>query len=197
MQRRIEDDKIYLKFGYNPNFSNALKKYCGAKWQSETNEWMFDNRFEDKSNDLLLHYYGCSYRSDEKIRVEFKPTDFYDTNSGIVKIKNLMMVWRDSRDADVNLNSNTIIIKGNFPKSGGSTRYPTVFDSLDDIDDSIVLETILYKEFYDTLSNLDKSKIVITKYFNSHNQPDKNKLIDKKQELLNQIAEIDAQLNNL
>lgn len=25
MQRRIEDDKIYLKFGYNPNFSNALK----------------------------------------------------------------------------------------------------------------------------------------------------------------------------
>lgn len=111
MQRRIEDDKIYLKFGYNPNFSNALKKYCGAKWQSETNEWMFDNRFEDKSNDLLLHYYGCSYRSDEKIRVEFKPTDFYDTNSGIVKIKNLMMVWRDSRDADVNLNSNTIIIK--------------------------------------------------------------------------------------
>lgn len=25
MQRKIEDDKIYLKFGYNPNFSNALK----------------------------------------------------------------------------------------------------------------------------------------------------------------------------
>lgn len=108
-----------------------------------------------------------------------------------------MMVWRDSRDADVNLNSNTIIIKGNFPKSGGSTRYPTVFDSLDDIDDSIVLETILYKEFYDTLSNLDKSKIVITKYFNSDNKLDKNKLIAKKQELLKQIAEIDEQLNNL
>lgn len=108
-----------------------------------------------------------------------------------------MMVWRDSRDADVNLNSNTIIIKGNFPKSGGSTRYPKVFDSLDDIDDSIVLETILYKEFYDTLSNLDKSKIVITKYFNSDNKLDKNKLIAKKQELLKQIAEIDEQLNNL
>lgn len=197
MQRKIENNKIYLKFGYNPNFSNALKKYCGAKWQSETQEWMFETRFEDKSNDLLLHYYGCSYRSDEKIRVEFKPTDFYDTNSGVVKIKNLMMVWRDSRDSDVNLNSNTIIIKGNFPNSSGSMRYPTVFDSLDDIDDSIVLETILYKEFYDTLSNLDKSKIVITKYFNSNNKLDKNKLIAKKQELLNQIAEIDEQLNNL
>ena len=64
MQRKIENNKIYLKFGYNPNFSNALKKYCGAKWQSETQEWMFETRFEDKSNDLLLHYYGCSYRSD-------------------------------------------------------------------------------------------------------------------------------------
>ena len=197
MKRRIEDDKIYLKFGYNPNFSNALKKYCGAKWQSEAQEWMFETRFEDKSNDLLLHYYGFSYRSDEKIRVEFNPADFYDTNSGVVKIKNLMMVWRDSKDSDVNLNSNTIIIKGNFPNSGGSMRYPTVFDSLDDIDDSIVLETILYKDFYDTLSNLDKSKIVITKYFNASNQPDKNKLIAKKQELLKQIAEIDDQLNNL
>ena len=197
MQRKIKDDKIYLKFGYNPNFSNALKKYCGAKWQSETKAWMFDHRFEDKSNDLLLHYYGFSYRSDKKIRVEFNPADFYDTNSGVVKIKNLMMVWRDSRDADVNLNSNTIIIKGNFPKSGGSMRYPTVFDSLDDIDNSIVLETILYKEFYDTLSNLDKSKLIITRYFNSDNQLDKNKLIVKKQELLKQIAEIDEQLNNL
>ena len=42
MQKRIEDDKIYLKFGYNPNFSNALKKYCGTKWQSNTKEWVFE-----------------------------------------------------------------------------------------------------------------------------------------------------------
>lgn len=197
MQRQIKDDKIYLKFGYNPTFSNALKKYCGAKWQSETKEWVFENRFEDKSNDLLLLYYGFSYRSDEKIRVEFKPTDFYDTNSGIVKIKNLAMVWRDSRDSDISLRSNTVIINGNFPNSGGSMRYPSVFDSLDDIDDSIVLETILYKEFYDTLSDHDKSKLIITRYFNSDNQLDKNKLIAKKQELLEQIAEIDKQLNEI
>lgn len=197
MQRQIKDDKIYLKFGFNPNFSNVLKKYCEAKWQSDTEEWVFDTRFEDKSNDLLLLYYGFSYRSDEKIRVEFKPTDFYDTNSGIVKIKNIVIVWRDSRDNDVSLRSNTVIIKGNFPTSGGSMRYPRVFDSLDDIDDSIVLETILYKEFYDTLSDHDKSKLIITRYFNSDNQLDKSKLIAKKQELLEQIAEIDKQLNEM
>ena len=32
MQRRKDADKIYLKFGYHPDFSNALKTYCGAKW---------------------------------------------------------------------------------------------------------------------------------------------------------------------
>lgn len=193
MQRRKDADKIYLKFGYHPDFSNALKTYCGAKWYSDAKEWVFDDRFEDKSNDLLLRYYGFSYRSDEKLRVEFNFVDFYDTTSGSVKIANLPIVWRESRDSEVCLRTHTVLLSGDFPTSGGSANHPRIFNVSSDIDESIRLETVLYKEFYDTLSSLDKSKLVITKELT--NQPDKNALLAKKQELLNQIAKIDEQLS--
>lgn len=195
MQRRKDVDKIYLKFGYHPDFSNALKTYCGAKWYADTKEWGFEDRFEDKSNDLLLRYYGFSYRSDEKIRVEFNFVDFYDTTSGSVKIANLPIVWRESRDSEVCFRTHTVLLSGDFPKSGGSVNHPRIFNVSSDIDESIRLETVLYKEFYATLSSLDKSKLVITKELT--NQPDKNALLAKKQELLNQIAKIDEQLRHL
>lgn len=104
-------------------------------------------------------------------------------------------LWRESRDSEVCFRTHTVLLSGDFPKSGGSVNHPRIFNVSSDIDESIRLETVLYKEFYATLSSLDKSKLVITKELT--NQPDKNALLKKKQELLNQIANIDAQLRHL
>lgn len=194
MNKRTQDNKIYLKFEYNMPFANDLKKYCGAKWQADTKEWAFDERFEEKSNDLLLKHYGFSYRSNEKIRVEFHASDFYNSSKGQIIIKNIPFVWRQHRDGDISLRNNVIIINGEFPKSAGSAKYPSVFDNADD---SIILEAVIYKEFYDSLSDDDRSKLVIKENISNDKTDLKNKLIKRKQEILMELVKIERQLEDL
>lgn len=194
MNKRIQNEQIYLKFEYNMPFANELKKYCGAKWQTDTKEWVFDERFEDKSNDLLLKHYGFSYRSNEKLRVEFHASNFYNSQKGQVIIKNIPFVWRQHRDSDISLRNNVIIINGEFPESAGSARYPSVFD---DVDNSIILEAVIYKEFYDSLSDDDRSKIIIKENISNDKADLKNKLIKRKQEILTELVEIERQLEDL
>ena len=192
MKRRIEDGKIFLSFNYNMGFAGKLKKYCGAKWKPDTKEWYFDLQFEDKSNDLLLKEYGFSYRSDERMTVTFEAWDFFDKSQGEIIINGIAIAWRKTRDSEVTLRSNTIIRDGDFPRSGGSSRYPSVFKDEEEARGKVVLESKIYKEFYDTLSDEDKSKLTIVQALS-----ERDVLLARKHQLLNELKELEEKLKNL
>lgn len=188
MKRRKENGIIYLNFGYNMTFANKLKKYCGAKWKADTKEWYFDEEFEEKSNNLMLNDYGFSYRSDEKITVEMLANDFVIDRgtTTVVGINNVDLVWRESRDCDVCIANNVIILEGEFPKRGGSAKYPSVWINEED---GIVLRVELYKEFYETLEEEDKNKLKIIKELSK-----KEKLIAEKERILKELENIEREL---
>lgn len=188
MKKRKEDGKVYLSFGYNLAFSNKLKRYCGAKWSPDTKEWYFDEEFEEKSNDLMLEKFGFSYRSDERITVKFDAGDFVIDRgpTTVVGLNKIDLVWRESRDRDVTLANNVIILDGEFPKRGGSARYPSVWINKED---GIVLRVKLYKEFYDTLSEEDKAKMEVIRETDK-----KEALLAKKEKLLKELEEIEREL---
>lgn len=191
MKRRKENGKIYLNFPYNLGFSTKLKNYCGAKWNAETREWYFDEEFEDKSNDLMLEFFGSSYRSEETIKVEFRAWDFYNEIAGIVRINDVDLVWRKSRDIPVTMRSGVVIKSGEFSESGGSRLRPRV--DIDEEDkDNIILIATLSKEFYDHLSDEQKGKMTVI------SEPsEKEKLLAQKERLLKELAEVEKRLNDM
>lgn len=188
MKKRKEDGQIYLSFGYNLAFSNKLKRYCGAKWNPETKEWYFDEEFEEKSNDLMLNAFGFSFRSNERILVKFNAGDFVVDrgNTTTVGVNKVDFVWREARDRDVTLANDVIILDGEFPKRGGSARYPSVWINKED---GIVLRVKLYKEFYDTLSEEDKAKMEVIRETDR-----KETLLTKREELLQELEDIEKEL---
>lgn len=184
MEIRKENGNIYLKFGYNPDFSNKLKSYCGAKWYPDSKEWGFSDEFEDKANDLMLKQFGYSMRKSPKITIEFSANEFYSKDSLDIRIEGYCFAYREYEHTGVEMLRNSIIIEGGFKDRDGSKRYPKA-EPLE----GTVIRAKITQELYDTFSDETKSKIKVIKEANK-----KEALLARKAALLKELAEIEKEL---
>lgn len=184
MEMRKENGNIYLKFGYNLDFSGKLKSYCGAKWQASTKEWYFSEEFENKMNDLMLKQFGYSMRKSPKITIEFSANDFYNKDKLDIRIEGYCFVYREYEHTGVEMLRNSIIIEGGFKDRDGSKRYPKA----EPFEGTIIRATIT-QELYDTFSDETKNKIKVVK------EADKKEvLLARKAALLKELEEIEKEL---
>lgn len=184
MKTRRENGNIYMKFGYNLDFSNKLKSYCGAKWYPDSKEWGFSEEFEEKANDLMLKQFGYSMRKSPKITIEFSANDFYDKDKLDIRIEGHCFVYREYEHTGVEMLRNSIIIEGGFKDRDGSKRYPKA----EPFEGTVIRATIT-QELYDTFSDETKSKIKVIKETDK-----KDALLARKAALLKELEEIEKEL---
>nr|DAT73240.1 MAG TPA: HepA-related protein (HARP) [Caudoviricetes sp.] len=185
MEMRKENGNIYLKFGYNLDFSGKLKRYCGAKWQASTKEWYFADEFEDKMNDLMLKQFGYSMRKSPRITIEFSANDFYSKDSLDIRIEGYCFVYREYEHMGVEMLRNSIILEGGFKERDGSKKYPKA-EPLE----GTVIRAKITEELYNTFSDETKSKIKVVKEADK-----KEALLARKAALLKELAEIEKELS--
>ena len=182
---RKENGNIYLKFGYNLDFSGKLKRYCGAKWQASTKEWYFSDEFEDKMNELMLKQFGYSMRKSPKITIEFSANDFYSKDSLDIRIEGYCFVYREYEHMGVEMLRNSTILEGGFKERDGSKKYPKA-EPLE----GTVIRAKITEELYNTFSDETKSKIKVVKEADK-----KEALLTRKAALLKELAEIEKELS--
>lgn len=189
MKLRKENNKLYLTIKYNPLFTDKLKRRTGAKWQPATKEWVIEEEFEDKMNNMLLKEYGFSCRESKKMKIEFIANDFSheEYRSETISVDGFLFVKRPSRDWHPDLYHNGIILEGGFPKSGGSSAYPCV-----EAFEGTKLRFEITEELYNAFSEESKNKITVVSEFN-----EKESLLKRKEELLKELAEIEEKLSKM
>lgn len=184
------DNKLAITSPYNENFIQRMRKLNG-KFDKDTKAWLVDDDLQEQVNKALLvcYNYDATGTMDE-ITIEYKAADFYDEESGKVKIGGKSTVYRENRGSEVDL-IKTAIVKGQFPRRGGSTKYPAVFDK-DKERANVILRTKIFDYYYEKLSGEQKAKITVVNELSK-----KDKLLKEKEALIQRLEEIEKELSEM
>lgn len=177
----IENDTIKVKSEYNKEFIKKARLIQG-KWSSPY--WVFPAENKEQVKEALLQVYGeCGDLQDDiaRVTVELNLDEYdYDNHDG-VKIGDITVAIRTGRDQAVRLSSNTMLISGGFPESGGSAKYPAV-----DAEKGTVIRVKNIPEIlYEKIKNNSGVRLI-------DNSIDTDALAAEKEKLLARIAEIDS-----
>lgn len=121
----IDGKFIKVESPYNPVFIRKARQIQG-RWDKPY--WIFPLKNKEYVINVLLDAYGdCGKLSDGEIPcIEVTlDMDKYPFNRYIT-IDTLIIAERPSRDKDVILSPNVLVIQGGFEKSGGSVKYPCI-----------------------------------------------------------------------
>lgn len=180
------NNKLLITSPYSRSFVSKMRNLQG-KWNAELKVWEVSEDFEDKVYDAILKIYRVDLTGKEEYMiVEYNAKDFENRDTDDIRIGNFITVYRPSRDAEVILND-TAIMQGEFDKTGGSAKYPSVFDRWDERD--VILRSTIYKKEYEKLSEEEKSKLTIIK-----KQDKKERLLNEKEILIKRLSEIEDEL---
>lgn len=116
------EGKIYATTNYNATFIKKAKNLQG-KWNGE--HWVFDEKVENLVREVLKDIYGTDGEGyTRKVIVEIDVDKYDDTDRQDLKIGDLVIITRKTRDSEVTLKEGVIVISGGFPSRGGSTKNP-------------------------------------------------------------------------
>ncbi|MBF1170838.1 MAG: hypothetical protein HXL94_00430 [[Eubacterium] sulci] len=181
-----ENNLLLITSPYSRSFVSKMRNLQG-KWNRELNVWEVSEEFEDKVNEAILEIYRVDLTGKEEYMiVEYCAKDFEDRDKDDIRIGNIVTVYRPSRDAKVILRD-TAIMEGEFDKSGGSVKYPAVFDRGEGY--NVILRSTIFKKEYDKLSEDEKSKLTIIR-----RQDKKERLLNEKEIILKRLSEIEDEL---
>lgn len=178
-----ENKNIKVKSSYNEKFIK-LAKMINGKWNSPY--WEFPIENEDNVRDICLKVYGENGLINESVDLIIDlnlAKSLYDDK---IKIGDVILCERKSRDWDVTLSDNVMVLEGEFCSSGGSAKYPRVTWKSEEM-------KIKVKNFPYTLFDKieDKTGIVATK-----SATNTEKLLKEKEELLKRLTEINKMLGS-
>lgn len=69
---RVDADRLFIKFAYNEQLKNELKKELGAKWHADSKEWSVALADEAVANEIVKKHLGKGFLREEKAEVESK-----------------------------------------------------------------------------------------------------------------------------
>ena len=185
MKVKIENEKIYVISDYNKEFIKRAR-YLQGKWESPY--WVFPEENREEVKELLLDTYGeadtLEDEAQQKVTVEID-LDFYTDRKGErgeLRLDNILIASRMSRDSYVKLADNVMVVRGGFKESGGSRANPTINPK----DNTILRVKDIPLKIYERVINERGVKLV--------SDIDKTALIEEKKRLLVRIAEIEELL---
>lgn len=176
----IKNEKIYTVTPFSNGYKNKARQ-IGGKWDSAERAWVFDEKYKDLVNSILIEFYGVGIDGEsETITVEYDASEFEEENH--VMIGNLITATRYARDVPVDIKPGTVVVKGEFEGYGGSVKHPHV-NAID-----VILQSEIPMAIYDSLSDDRKALLKIP------GSSEKEQLQAEKERLLKRIAEIDELL---
>ena len=63
---RVDGDRLFIKFAYNEQLKNELKKSLGAKWHADSKEWSVALADEAAANEIAKKHLGKGFLNEEK-----------------------------------------------------------------------------------------------------------------------------------
>lgn len=117
---RNDGGKVSVHSPYHPDFVTAARKLNG-KWNSPY--WNFDSRDEQRVREACFKVYGTDGGEVETVDIRMQVTRSSDNP---LFAYGRMIVERRGRDTRVNLGDGVVILDGDFPRSCGSTKYPSL-----------------------------------------------------------------------
>lgn len=67
---RVESDRLFIKFAYNEQLKNELKKELGAKWHADSKEWSVSLENEVAANEIVKKHLGKGFLKEEGAEAE-------------------------------------------------------------------------------------------------------------------------------
>jgi hypothetical protein len=112
---------------YDPTFVAGAKRLHG-KWDAARKAWSFDLRDREAVNAILADIYGWSPEATcETVTVRISLGALCGSREAPeLRIAGRRVAWRPGRDEPVRTAENVRIVSGEFPRSGGSMRFPTL-----------------------------------------------------------------------
>ena len=177
-----ENGKIKVQSDYNADFVKRAKMLQG-KWERPC--WVFPEENEPELKVLLMEIYGEN--GDQQETVDLIISIGQMQNDQTVSLGGLKLAYRRYRDAEVTLGENVILIGGEFPKSGGSARYPRVNANDDTVVKAKGVPMALYERYKDS------GYVKLAEDTDTH----RDKLLAERERLLARLAEINAELKEV
>lgn len=69
---RVDEDRLFIKFAYNEQLKNELKKSLSAKWHADSKEWSISLADEVAANEIVKKHLGKGFLKEEAAEVESK-----------------------------------------------------------------------------------------------------------------------------
>jgi len=186
----IEGGKVYTTSPYHPDFARRARKIGGNFLRDGSKRWIFDIRDEARARDLLREFYGTDGSPAEAadlvtVRVRVADFEISHYDGGIARFAGRIIAERRSRDGDVRLAANVVLVAGAFDYRGGSVRYPRIDASKD-----VIVEIRDIPRAALGTEDPDKYEIV----GESPAEAARAALLAEREQLLARLAEIDAAL---
>lgn len=121
----VQDDRALLSAPYHPSLPPKAKS-IGGRWDSASRVWTFDARDADRVRELARAIYGTDGSSTRTVTVRVQ-LDSRIHDGQTIYLFGREIASRRTRDERVRLGDGVIVVEGQFPRSGGTMRYPAVF----------------------------------------------------------------------
>ena len=67
---RVDGDRLFIKFAYNEQLKNELKKSLSAKWHADSKEWSVSLADEAAANEIVKKHLGKGFLKEEGAEAE-------------------------------------------------------------------------------------------------------------------------------
>lgn len=120
-------DRTLVTTPYNPAF-NSRAKLLGGRWNRES--WVFNAETEPKVREAVISIFGTDQKEYQSVTVRIDAHDAWMKDSiggdSALYFAGRKILGRGQRDAEIRLGEDVALISGTLPRTGGSTRYPSL-----------------------------------------------------------------------
>ncbi|RPJ97237.1 hypothetical protein CW357_00780 [Rummeliibacillus sp. TYF005] len=184
----IEDGKVKVESPYNLKFVEYARRMKG-KFDRSTKRWEFKEDDLEVVKQRLIDVYGedgISVVTKVVVDICLMEAEWLNESSEASQFIAFgrTLATRSSRDREVFIGDDDVILKaGNFPKKGGSSKYPSL-----DYDEEVVMRVKnIPLSLYEKVTKKSSDGLTIVK----EQEYDKDALLNEKSILLKRINEID------
>lgn len=185
--------RLLITTPYNAEFVAELKE-IGGTWKGDKRAWSVDARDEERVRALMRAHFGTDGSpEDAAVLVTVRiPLAYYELayhDGAKAEFAGRVIANRPGRDDPVRLGKGVVLVAGELPRSGGSTKYPEINAGPDvwvevrDLPRSVL-------EMYDGGYEIVSEKA-------NPGAPETDQLRARREELLSQVTELNGLLREL
>jgi len=120
----MQSGQRYVRTPYHPDLPAKLRA-LGGKWNDLNKAWVYDPRDEERVRAAVESIFGSTTPSGRVVTVRWQVSGRYNP----ARLAGREIAWRPGRDTEVRLGRGVVVVEGEFPRSGGSSKYPALWNS--------------------------------------------------------------------